>query len=498
MIEKTITPTDGNETLTTATLYDDDSGETLGTGEETLKREKGASVSVRVEADGFIPTTETVSFQSSGSVEITLSSDEVTIDYRIADEEDELISSAELFVADTLASSEPEGSITLPYSEATVAICGRAEYYEDSCEEITLDESRELDLESARKTVTYTITPEIEGYEDWNANNTRPGYVADNTAYILQVGDSTWVDAGRDVDTGGAQNAESDIGEIEEANTVSVPYPAGPGEVEIYLRAVYFPEEGHEYTASDNNYLNVAEKTISVTREDQEINLSLPHIPACSDGVNNDFTDGIDQEDPGCMDQEGNYDPQDDVELLHVQGMSYGFQTSEGEVILVSGAQGEREIDYISPKELDPSINFAISVNLEIPTQVSENQSSESFALRFFIGSDENNLNNTHATDIVKDDGSDGWAYRDVESIDPDWFSNYRNYRIEALHATKVRGEDPTDGSDDVVLADSDKTRGTVLTWTYPPEHVEDNQQKQTRAKTTSVNGSRADVQDKQ
>lgn len=488
MIEKTVTPTDGESEITDAELFDDETDEKLGEGETTVEAEEDSRREIRAESDGFISNTKTITFNDGNSEEIELSSDEVTVDYRAVDEDDELLEEVEIFVADTSAEEEAEGELILPYDDQPVEICSEAEYHEKACEEITPDENQQLELENMRKTVTYKITPEIEGYEDYHENPdtsagtpTLPGHISPNTAYILQVGDSIYVDAGEDVDTDGIENTESDLpsntkhgeGAIGEGREVEVPYPAGPENVEVHLRAIYFPKEKHEY--SENDYLNVAENSFTFSgEEDEKRELNLKHVPACSDGINNDFTDGVDEEDPGCVDEEGNYDPEDDVELLKVS-TSIGLffhRDDEGNYTkgYISNSKGERTIQT-GGGDIDKSILKAIEVRVWLDARVEEDEDGETFAVEFRCGEDRDSRPDSGPlSPIIEDDESDGWQEFEVPDVEKEVFEDGLSCGFHAIHASKIRGEEPGDGGEDIIFSTPDRDGAVTRQWIFEPE----------------------------
>ncbi|NGP86965.1 hypothetical protein [Fodinibius halophilus] len=449
MIEKTITPTDGSSTLDNATLYNADTDEKLGVGEKSLKREKGTKLSVRAEQDGYHSETKPVSFLTNGSVEIVLTEenpDEVTLNYRIADKKDVLISSAELFIADTLAKSQPEGSITLPYQEAEVDICGRAEYYEESCKTVTLDESRELSLQSARKTVTYTITPEIYDADGKIVSQEE----REQIGFHLEVGDSTVTDS---------------LIYSEEIPDYRLNYPMSNKTVIVSGDGIYNLRED-----LSTKMLSRGNAEVSAANN-QDITLKLKHVPACSDGIDNDGDSDIDREDSGCVDSGGNYDPEDDVELVEgLRRTGYATPSSKG---YVSSKEGNREV-FIGAPDYPNSIKKALSVEIYVEHKLEADQSNEAFAFKFACGPDENNRDNINMTNIISDDPDvDGWHNPAITGITKDFFATGTNCSIRAVHASKVRGEAPGDGGDDVVFYLPDETRELTTVWFYEPEEVE-------------------------
>jgi len=476
-VSKTLTAVDGSEnSIADAVFYNADTDERL---DNPVEREKDSRLDIRAEASNYQSTTKTVEFTNDDAVTFSLDQENpetITITYQIIGEDGGSISNAEFTSADTLAIPGPSGSITVPYSKMAITVCGSADYYKQLCREIVPSDNHSITLALRRETVSITITPDIVGYSDIIRRLDQiPNTATDNTVYKVAIGDSIWVDK---------LEAHDNVAEfifnphITENLATTYTYPAGPNPIEASMRAVYVPEEGHAH--SDNHYLNVAEGTIDLSGDsDSDVVLELAHIPACSDGVDNNFSGKADAEEPGCLDTWAStsiepgtngfvYEPEDDYESLS------GFTATEGVYAnsdyAVSGKEGKRESNFISSSNpLWEVVEVAVSVEARFTKLVSKDQSGEEFALEFRTGSSENDKDVVNITSIVADEDKEGW----IEVILPlsrDYFSKGTYYGIKIIHATKLREEDPTDGNDDVVIFQKQRDDYFVISAIYEPE----------------------------
>jgi hypothetical protein len=366
---------------------------------------------------------------------------------------------------------------------------------------IRFNDDDDVTLELTRKRITIMITPEIVGYADYLSRRIglAPSEYVEHTAYILQIGDSTWADIGSEVNT---NNLPIDVtaGYTEitlvEGTESTVSYPTGAEALEVRLWAQYFPKEGHEYSVNNSNFLNVAAGSAELSGDsDSDITLDLDHIPACSDGVDNDFYDGVDRNDPGCIDLSGNYDPEDDVELTNVSTSTYGI-FSEDTNYFVSGKQGE-QVSYVIGSHhagFPSSIQIAHSITVEFTAKVEEDQTGEEFALRWYIGPNRNSLNDVYTTDIIQDDGLDGWKTIQVHQLTKEWFKNGTNHKIDAIHATKIHGEPATNGDDDVIIYEAQRSDYFGIQWIYQPERVPKSAGKVAKSANPNVDVTISDV----
>ncbi|MCA1747326.1 MAG: hypothetical protein LC655_06490, partial [Bacteroidales bacterium] len=267
---------------------------------------------------------------------------------------------------------------------------------------------------------------------------------------------------------------------MREGSETIIKYPTGSEAVNASLHIVYVPKEGHDY--SDNHYLNVAEGTMQIPVDgDSDVTFPAEHIPACRDGVDNTFSGTMDENAPGCLDTWAStstepgtdgfvYEPEDDVELLRVYTGTSGIDPSKD--YFVSGKEDERENDFgVFGGSLGNQVQIAAHVESQFTKLVSADQTGEEFALEFRTGPDKDNLNNINTTDIVPDEGNDGWTEVTV-TLSRDYFSEGTYRGLKIIHATKVRGEPTTDGDDDVVIFEMERDDYFRIRAVYEPEEL--------------------------
>jgi hypothetical protein len=478
MVTKQLVAVDGNgSSIASAVFYDVDADARL---ENPVEREKGTRLDIRGEADGYQSATQAVTFSSDGEVAFSLiqeNPDEVTITYEIVDTDGAAVDGAELTTADTLVSTGPNGSVTVPYSETSITFCGSAAYYKQTCREVQPTEDQPITLTLPRETISITITPEIVGYDDLIPNSRSfPHAATKNTVYKVMIGDSTWVDnlAAHDNSAEFISNPN-----IREGLATTFTYPAGPEPIEVSMRTVYVPKEGHAH--SDGHFLNVAEGMMELSGDsDNEITLELAHIPACRDGVDNTFSGRMDANEPGCLDtwtststEPGTdgfvYEPEDDNEQLRVATLTTGFYATKD--FFVSGKDAEREIflfDAMTPTR--PQFQVAIKIENRFTKLVSADQAGEEFAMQIRNGPT-GNLHTVNTTGIVLDEGNDGWTEVTIP-LSREYFNNGNDYEFRVIHATKVRGEPTTDGDDDVIIFKKERDDYFIIRAIYEPEEL--------------------------
>ncbi|MEX2514693.1 MAG: hypothetical protein WD335_01010 [Candidatus Paceibacterota bacterium] len=496
---KTLTAVDSdNEAVTTGVAYyNNDTNQQL---ENPVEREKGSELDVRAEKDGYNPQVQTVTFDSDGEVVFTLTEDNpdnVTKTIIPTDGEN-ILPDARLYDDDTNNQHDDDtnnqlgtGETELTRKKGTeLAVRAEADGYQPKVQTVTFDTDGEVEIAlsedtSEPETVSISITPDIVGYTDRLANtNSFPRAALDNTVYTLTIGDSTWTDS-IDMHDNLADYVSSPF--IREGSETVIKYPTGSEAVNASLHIVYVPKEGHEY--SDNHYLNVAEGTMEIPLDgDSDVTFPAEHIPACSDGVDNTFSGTMDENAPGCQDtwtststEPGTdgfvYEPEDDVELLHGLMETYGIYTEEKDYF-VSGKDGEREIELLDSRTIGSHYKIAVSMETNFTKLVEGNQTGEEFAIQIHNGP-EGNLHTVSTTEIIPDEGNDGWTEVTVP-LSREYFNNGDSYEVHAVHATKVRGEPSTDGDDDVVIWQKERDDYFTIRAIYEPEELpEEGAQKQ-------------------
>jgi hypothetical protein len=228
----------------------------------------------------------------------------------------------------------------------------------------------------------------------------------------------------------------------------------------------------------------VAETTVSA-HESNDPTLSLDKLTACNDGISNDPQDDElvdawedengdrfidpDEGDPGCTSSD------DDNEGHVTWTLSIG---SGGDVTnkayFVSSAEGHRELFWADTESTDfpVSIKDAILINSRVEVKVQNDQAGEEFAMEFACGPNNETKNKVNLTEVVEDQGRDGWVLARLRGITTAWFSEGTDCAKSYLHASKVRGEDPGDGNDDVffLTKNDDTIRSFQIRWTIEEE----------------------------
>ena len=446
---------ESNESVDTATLFNDDTNDEIGSGSSIkITKDEGAQLSVRAEADGYHPQTRDVSFNKDKSITITLLADNPTISYRIEDSDEALIDNADLYIADTLAHTGASGDITVDYNQSDITLCGRSQNYEEGCEQITPDHDQSVTITMHRETVKFTITPQING-ED--AIDPKDDYTFDKfdkkTVYKVTVGDSTYTERFDDQVNGGPNGQK-----IIEGQSFTVNYPQSNQSIDITTRIAYFPERGHTY--SETNFVNIAEGSATADLSgDSDVTLSADLVPACSDGYDNNHYDGVDMDDPACS------SPDDDVELLKSHGSSgrFGSSTYYG---YVSSEDGHEKTN-IGGTEFPGDIQYALGeVTAYWQAKTEAGEGGEAFKVEFRCGASDNSQDDINTSEVVPDDGSDGWHDTYVHGITKEFFSSGTHCSYYAVYA----GDGSKDGNNDIIFATPEKYGVVSLSWDFPPE----------------------------
>jgi hypothetical protein len=225
----------------------------------------------------------------------------------------------------------------------------------------------------------------------------------------------------------------------------------------------------------------VAETTVSA-HENSDLTLSLDKLPACNDGISNDPADDelvdvwsdengndfIDEGegDPGCVSPDDN-----EGHLTWTRSVGSGGEGNDRNQF-VSSEEGKRELFFSDNPLTDfpESIADAVLINSRVEVKIEDDQDGEEFAMELACGPDRDNEN---LTNIVEDNNTaDGWAFARLRGITANWFENGTACAKSYLHASKVRGEEPGDGDDDVffLVAGDDTIRLFQIRWTIEEE----------------------------
>ena len=447
-VEKPIDIRFDGQTLEAASLYSKADSSKLGTGSFSLTRERGSTVRGFVRAENYQSKNVSIPFRDKDIYVITLAKDApktITAAFSIRNQNDDPLKATLTYKRDsrpdsTVAEGAADGEVALPYADTAAKLCASTDYAEENCKQITPTQDREVAITLNRKMVVYDV----------------------------DIRDS---DSGERVD---APKRSVDGGSWE-AVTGSMSFPARDGERNIRFTGL-----------TDNRQRTTKYDTVAVTfpaNKDAQQEVSLSRIPECSDGIDNNGQFGADENDPGCAAADSPvfdpthpdwiYDPTDTRENLLIGSAIFAGESTVK--IAVSGEKNNRRIEKVAsfvsalPKEIKTSVRIRIKVN----TLTEADETGEAWALRLRTGPTDNDLETVYTSDVVEDDGTDGWSTV-VFDIPNDAFERGTEYEIIVFHATKVRGEEPTDGADEVVFAlPYEEGNKTVIEWVFEDEEVE-------------------------
>jgi hypothetical protein len=232
----------------------------------------------------------------------------------------------------------------------------------------------------------------------------------------------------------------------------------------------------------------ITEERSLVAAEDHDLTVELEREekqPACSDGIDNDGDGVADENDSGCVDTFAStsrvpgtdgfvYEPEDDNEVLKRLTTSSTARALEE---FVSSKEGERILPIFGwnfPK----SIAFAVGpIDIRLKNMIETSQTGEAFALEIQCGpasEPRSEHTNKVITNIVPDDQSvDGWRESPVHGFTREILQNGTDCGFTAIHASKVRGEEPGDGNDDIFFSTSEQGGGSTFEWYYEEEEVQ-------------------------
>jgi hypothetical protein len=206
----------------------------------------------------------------------------------------------------------------------------------------------------------------------------------------------------------------------------------------------------------------------------------MARLSACDDGISNDPADDdavdvwsdengndfIDrgEGDPGCVSTE------DDNEghITWQRTIGSGGEGNDTN-LFVSSEEGNREFFWYDT-DFPVSIKDAVLINARVEVKVEEDQDGEEFVMEFACGP---NRENENLTEIVEDNNTgDGWAFARLRGITTEFFEDDTFCDLSNIHASKVRGNLPGDGDDDVffLVDGDDTTRVFVIRWTIEEE----------------------------
>ena len=342
-------------------------------------------------------------------------------------------------VAEDVRSSE----VAVPASRETGELCTEeSDLFAEGCISVTptsdISEMQEISVE--RKTVTYTINPDVP--------------YGEQSAVAVSVSGSKVFEGSGSVDVPKLSASKSRV------------------------------VSGNLETADQDNNSKIdrlyADTTVS-SFENIDLTLALSRLDACSDGIDNDGDEFADESDTrACTDLDDNYDPEDDNEVLIGRTIVVGRYYDETK--FVSSAEGERKTRLrgaINP--LDPSVTVAKGpVDFALEVKVTEDTTGEDYTVHLNTGGSSDNLTVKSTGNIVVDqDTADGWVLKPIKGFDRTSFADGPHYAIYLWHGTEARGESFGDGKDRVYAYKGKKaSRLYRMAWSFEPEDVPDDKAK--------------------
>lgn len=411
----------------------------------------GTSVDIEARAQGRVTqdTSVTVPDDISDGEEIQVDlvlpedhPDEVTIEFRVRDAQPDTAVVAEEITADgqTVGANTNEATAQLSYSEEAVTARAEATYFQVGTAEFTPDHDQTVTIGLERKSVT--VSAQVE--DDTSTVGVIDPWTSDTTT---------------------------------SAGSITVDRPARSGD-----RIVFGKGRSWE----------VVEERVSAG-ESHDLSLDIPHIAVCENGLDDDDDGRADENDPGCLDEDGNYEPSDTSEH-HVFSRTVWISSKDegdNDTLRVSSQKDERKFyyPYIDQTiKLPASIVDAVVTGASIDAKKDSMQADETIAATFKCGPTRDNLNNSNSSGIAPDTQTqDGWGLTILPEVDIEFFDTGRYCRVIFKHGTLVRGEPAGDGNDDVVhLLPDGEQRAFVI---YFFVEAEDYQGKASWVQTHSQDG---------
>jgi hypothetical protein len=434
-------------------------GSQVGTGfvQKTYEKNADRTLSIEVGGNGLTQADTSVSLGSNHSLEFVLRKEvpkQVTVSFenRAADG-DSLIAGDLQLAGELKVSGEKSGSFTTAGSRESKELCAVAdEFFRRYCTEVTLTSDQSVELRPERKEVTIATTP------------------VDSTGMILSDA-VTFVG--------------SDSVEITGDGSIKRPKRTG----ERTLVGDWITEEAN---SSKLNRYRSETITVSAAEDiDREIIIDKL-VPACSDKIDNEGDGAADEkEELACSNDNLNYDPTDDNELL--KRFSRASGTFFDDSTLVSKKVGERAAKIRSASNPLPwSVTVAKGeIEHRIEVQRSDSISGQMHATHLKTGASNDNLTVEKTSDVVADaDTANGFVLIRVHGIDRTFFADGPYYAVYGWHGCKAQNNcGSIDGSGKFYYyAELSDSHLHSWSYVYEPEDVPKNKQqslsKQARAAT--------------
>ena len=435
---------DGSRIDSAAIAFD---GTEAGTGyaEKTYEKDADRSVSVSASEDDYVNTEKSIDLGADQNTSLEMLEElpeTVTVPFEnVAADGDSLVTGTVTWDDSVVAEDVRSAEVAIPASRNEGQLCfAENDLFAEGCVSMTptSDFSETQSISVQRKSVTYTINPEVP--------------YGEQSAVAVSVSGSKV---------------------FEGSGSVDVPkLSAGKSRV----------VSGNLETADQDNSSKVdrlyADTTVS-SFGNIDLTVSLEKLPACSDGIDNDGDEFADKNDTrACTDLDGNYDPEDDNEVL--KGFARGRAIFFDDSISVSKAPGERVAKIGSSDVLPWSVTVAkdkISHRMEM--QMADSIPDQDHATHLKTGASNDNLTVEKTSDIVEDvDTANGFVLKRVHGIDRSFFADGPHYAVYGWHGSKVRGDPPSNGGKFYYYAELEKARAHTWSYVYEPEDVPDGKAK--------------------
>jgi len=436
---------DGSRIDSAAIAFD---GTEAGTGyaEKKYKKDADRSVSVSASEDDYVNTETSIDLGADQNISLEMLEElpeTVTVPFEnVAADGDSLITGTVTWEDSVVAEDVRSAEVAIPASRNTGELCTKEnDLFHAGCISVTptSDFSEVQPISVERKSVTYTISPDVP------------------------YGEQSAVD----VSVSGSQVFEG-------SGSVDVPkLSAGKSRV----------VSGNLETADQDNSNKVdrlyADTTV-LSFENIDLTVSLEKLPACSDGIDNDGDGVVDENDTrACTDLGGNYDPQDDNEVLKRFSRLSG--TFFDDSTFVSKAAGHRTAKIRSASNPLPwSVTVAkgkIAHRMEV--QMADSIPDQDHATHLKTGVSNDNLTVEKTSDVVADvDTANGFVLKRVHGIDRTFFADGPHYAVYGWHGSKARGDPPSSGGKFYYYAELESDRLHSWSYVYEPEDVPDDKAK--------------------
>ena len=431
-------------------------GTEAGTGyvEKTYEKDADQSVLVSASEDDYVNTETSIDLGADRDVSLEMLEElpeTVTVPVEnVAADGDSLITGTVTWDDSIVAEDVRSAEVEIPASRNTGELCTEeSELFNEGCISLTptSDISEMQVISVQRKMVTYTISPDVP--------------YGEQSAVDVSV-------SGSQVFTG---SGSVDVPKLSTSKSRVV--------------------SGNLETTDQDNSSKVdrlyADTTVS-SFGNLDLTLTLSRLDACSDGIDNDGDGFADKSDTrACTNLDGNYDPQDDNEILK------GFARASGRYFndstFVSKGSGERVAKISSANDPLPwSVTVSKGkIKHAMEMQLADSIPDQDHATHLKTGASNDNLTVEKTSDVVADaDTANGFVWKRVHGIDRSFFADGPHYAVYGWHGSKARGDPPSSGGKFHYFAEIENARGHSWSYAYEPEDVPDKESKATSFSATS------------